>query len=722
MIGLKYKKMRFLVITILILSFKLGSSQIWKRAETIKGAGNDYATGLATDSYGNVYVSGRVKFQATFGAGSNAQSPPQYQFETDAFIAKYDSSFNLKWVQRMGGKMPDWGHDIRVDSLGNVYTIGDFCDTANFGGKTLVGYGPDPGGDPFKAVRNTYMAKFDSIGNIKWVKHIGGVQSHTRGYDIELDDEGFVYGSGYATGVVNYAGVTLGEKDKGVAFVIKMDTAGNVIWVKEFKAKYGAGISDMIFYKKHIYVTGGFKGDLLVDSIKYAGENPTWEDVFITKLDLNGIEVKTTTSWGRFRDNGKALAIFRDELYLAGTFANDLSFNNVDTIYSQVISTSATQALSSENGFLMKLDLDLNQYWLKAFGGNKSMIIEDLEVLNGENVLISGETNDSVLFAGAMRVTNGSKIDPFMAIFDSKGNEKGWIVGGANFNEHGYQIAPYFGDVIYSGAIYPNAILGNIVLGTAGGWDAFFAQISLPYSLEFDEATPNCVDSLPISIEATPYFSGFIDSISWTFNGSSYNRYSEFRSSFTGPGGNYDLRFQGFNQDSLVLDSNLSEYFQVGIYPVLELPKDTVVCDQTMLVISPIGGRNYNFYKWSIGSSDSSISVSSAGKYWVKVSNDDICYSADTMEVKIDVCQGMDDENLEQTIRYYPNPLTDILNISSSSSFRRVVIRNASGQIMNITEVDANSSQIMVSEFGAGLYLVSVEFDDCVHHKKVLKR
>jgi hypothetical protein len=62
-----------------------------------------------------------------------------------------------------------------------------------------------------------------------------------------------------------------------------------------------------------------------------------------------------------------------------------------------------------------------------------------------------------------------------------------------------------------------------------------------------------------------------------------------------------------------------------------------------------------------------------------------------------------------ESIALYPNPASEILNISNTSPFARVEIANVTGQSIEIIQVTSNNTQVDVSGYDAGIYFLILE-------------
>ena len=79
------------------------------------------AYGIAVDSSGNIYTTGRTAGTADFDPGAGTANLTS-NGQTDVFVSKLDSSGNYVWAKNLGGTNYDWGQAVAVDSSGNVYT------------------------------------------------------------------------------------------------------------------------------------------------------------------------------------------------------------------------------------------------------------------------------------------------------------------------------------------------------------------------------------------------------------------------------------------------------------------------------------------------------------------------------------------------------------------------------------------------------------------------
>ena len=145
---------------VLIAKYNSSGTIQWQRL-LYGSSGSDIARRIATDSSGNVYISG---YTNSIGQGN-----------ADFLIAKYNTSGTLQWQRIIGGPVSEYSYGIAVDSSGDVY----------LGGSTssIISYDND-----------IFLAKYNSSGVIQWQRQL--TFDYDTLYDLTIDDSGSLYITG----------------------------------------------------------------------------------------------------------------------------------------------------------------------------------------------------------------------------------------------------------------------------------------------------------------------------------------------------------------------------------------------------------------------------------------------------------------------------------------------------------------------------------------------
>jgi PKD repeat protein len=125
-------------------------------------------------------------------------------------------------------------------------------------------------------------------------------------------------------------------------------------------------------------------------------------------------------------------------------------------------------------------------------------------------------------------------------------------------------------------------------------------------------------------------------------------------------------------------------------------------------------------YLWNTGATNSTITPDTNGLYVVVATDANLCVDTATFNVTYVNSTGILDNSIS-TISIYPNPVNDILNISSSDNIKSLEVKDLLGRIV-YSSLDINSKSISLntSNFSNNVYLLSFLINDKLFIKKII--
>ena len=349
---------------------KLNSSGVVQWVYAAGGTGRDRGRKIALDSSGNIYVTGYYWSTVDFGGG-NVTSNGNW----DAFLLKLNSSGTFQWVKSYGSTLNDLGRDVAIDSNDNIYMLGNYRGTVDFGG-----------GDENGAVNgDIFLVKFNSSGVFQWV-YTAGASAADDSRALALDSNDNPYITGSFSGTVDFGGGNITAANTDDLFILKLNSSGayqNIYTSNIFTTQKGKGLA--VDSSGNIYATGTFSG-----TVDFGGGNITTSgnDIYLLKLNSS-----FAFQWvKRFAvDNGGAgLA-----LGLAVTVDEDGNVYSVGQIGSTIDLGGGSQGFGGQNdAYIVKHDSSGSFQWSKTFGsGSQNNIDKALDIVIDSNgfVIAVGE-------------------------------------------------------------------------------------------------------------------------------------------------------------------------------------------------------------------------------------------------------------------------------------------------------------------------------------------
>ena len=220
----------------IIVKYDYDGNVVWKK--NFGGSNYDRYTWVAAASDGMVAVG--LSYSDSFGTGDWEGVTGKGDF--DAIIVKYDNDGNVIWKKNFGGSGQD--NFISVTAVSDGYVVAGESWETSFGTGDWTNAS---GNGDWDAV----IVKYDHDGNVVWKKNFGGSSIDIFSAITKVPDGYVAVGSSY---IYNNDGDWTGIMGKGGrdATMVKYDTAGNLVWKKNFG---GSGYDDFIWVCE---VYGGF--------------------------------------------------------------------------------------------------------------------------------------------------------------------------------------------------------------------------------------------------------------------------------------------------------------------------------------------------------------------------------------------------------------------------------------------------------------------------------
>ena len=362
---------------------------------------------IASDKDGNVIIGGLYRGQAWFGpyllpADSISKKPE------DMFIAKYDALGNVLWARHARGTVQ--ATSIATDVLGNVYVAGNFDeDSARFDSIIVQGTGGN--------TANVFVAKYDSVGNILWVRNPNGWYSSSTPA-IAVD----IAGNAYITGGFNGDSLSFGSTyivanhtASTTFYLCKYGAAGNFDWAKTIISSAPVtGQCIGVDRNGDLRVAGVFAADTLnmtVETLFNTGI-PGCQNFFIAKYDSSGNIIWAQSAASEANSSVNAISVDGDgNSYLTGLFSGD------SILFGPVRLYNAGQL----NVFIIKYNNQGKARWGKAANGGHRNIGYGI-VAAGNELYAGGSFQDSIIFESSIIYNDQGDTSPtYILSLDTSG-------------------------------------------------------------------------------------------------------------------------------------------------------------------------------------------------------------------------------------------------------------------------------------------------------------
>lgn len=639
-------------------------------------------------------------------------------------------SQGFDWAKRAGLWAYDYGYGVAIDKSGNVYVAGKYEKNANFSGTIL----------PCQGNHDIYLAKYSPLGTLLWVRTAGGTSGDyalavaTNGSHVFIAGE--IQGKGNRIKFIG-SSLTLTSRGNNDIFLAKYDLNGNILWARRAgHVNYDRALGIDADISGSVYISGTFTDKAVF------GESTTLygygsKDIFVARYDPLGYLQWVRKAGGAGSDEAKAVKVdSAGNVYVCGKFKTKAYFGGA--------------TLSAKGGidiFLAKYASSGNLLWVKKAGGYGTDVAWSLAIDNAGRIFVTGEFKGTVNFGGATLKSNGGS-DIFLLRYNSSGDiELAKRAGGA-MDDLARGIATDGDNIFITGQFGGTATFGSSVKTAIDSSDIFVSKISNNgYFLwtstvggvadDFDGKGYESGESITADNKGNVYVSGNILN-GGVFGSTTLNRYKHTDIFIA------RLKNSSKMQQQLIESRvDLPVFNAVEKYGLVHLNWVTTaeILNDYFIVEKSLDGENFSELGIVIGAgiSNSRISYSfidsannagisrEARQLFYRLNQTDYDGRAsfsNVIAIKRDILTNPAISGTQISLDIYPNPVKQSFTVNLSEipvGELSLCVYNLGGNLISETSIRSEVSEINVSTFNPGIYLIAIKSgDEMIFEKKII--
>ena len=344
---------------------KFNDQGVRKWATYYGGTSEERATGVAVDSKGAVFLTGKTYSKTGIYANGYRST---LRGTSDAFLVKFSSLGTRQWGTYYGGGGLDDSESIVVDASDNVFIAGS-SKTTRYAG---------------------YFVKFNSTGKYQFAKTLATQSFSTYGTAICLDISGniFLGGYSYASSGIALKGHQNSLAGRSDAFLVKYDNQGKIIWGTYYG---GSEVDDCTNLESdndgNIYLMGSTVSTSAIASSGHQNTMGGDYDAFIVRFNNSGVRQWASCYGGEKRELAYDLGLdTSNNIYMFGRTGSS------DNIASGGIQNTPG---GGDESFLVKFDDKGKRIWGTYYGGKDLDHANGMFVDQSDNIFLTGSTKNA---------------------------------------------------------------------------------------------------------------------------------------------------------------------------------------------------------------------------------------------------------------------------------------------------------------------------------------
>jgi len=373
------------------------------------------------------------------------------------------------WTKHFNGTGQNQPTSVIMDDNGNYYIYGNFNGTVS---QDAISY------SSFGGSQDIFLSKYNSLGEVQWIKQIGGTGVETAVSLLLSADGSSLILSGQTNGTCDFGGTSVTTVGLNDIFLAKFSLSGNCQWAKN--VAYGAThqINGAIAEDNSgsIVMTGIF-----IDAVTFYGGSGSLSSsysglrqMFIAKFDSGG-----NFTWSKLvgcsdaanSSNIKSVTSYNGEYYFTGSYVGNLDING----------TAISNSTGFTDGVLFKMNSSGTVQWVKQITGNDNAEIVYRHTMDESgNLYLTGHFISSTVNLDGTILTNTSAgtYDVFIAKYNTNGSVQWAQSAGSTADDKCLDITFKNGKGVVTGSFGGAITFGTSTLSWTALIDAFIAEFN----------------------------------------------------------------------------------------------------------------------------------------------------------------------------------------------------------------------------------------------------
>ncbi|MGB0429271.1 MAG: T9SS type A sorting domain-containing protein [Bacteroidia bacterium] len=402
-------------------SFQLGSD------------GLEQGKALATSINGDVWIGGSFNLATDFDPSNKravliTEDSSRYQH---AFLAQYlqaTGAYKTAWqFDNMKGYGTIQQNFLRTDKNGNLYLAGISR------GKIDFDQLPITPRHQSLSLHEPFLAKYDSMGYLQWLKTFGNNNDLQTIADVHIDFNNDIYLSGVFDDSIrlnpNINHYTKSKHRKG-GFLIKLSADGNYLWGHVYDGIGSlAPLNLCVDSNQNLYATGAFTYSIEMNDsnaqFAFATKDSRHSSTFINKFNAKGdlLWAKKIGAQGPHKVHSTQMLLTeKNGFILSGYYSGGVDFNpgtGIDTL---------NYIVDWSDIFIAKYDSSGGFKWVKGIHGKDHNFLQSLEQDDAGNLYMSGRYEDHLILDSLHNNGTLNTINEDHCGFIAKYNKRGKFI------------------------------------------------------------------------------------------------------------------------------------------------------------------------------------------------------------------------------------------------------------------------------------------------------